>query len=64
MEELQDEPGSEWHMQTFDYGKYMFEEERAVRMNPMLENAMNMLEKDIMSETYAECKRLRFEDPR
>lgn len=64
MEEILDEPGSEWHMQMYDYGKYSFETERAARMEPLLTNAMNMLEKDIMSEVYTEAKRLRFEDAR
>ncbi|KAH9259713.1 hypothetical protein BASA81_002135 [Batrachochytrium salamandrivorans] len=64
MDLLMDEPGSEWHMQTYEYGKYQFETERARRMEPLLVNAMNMLERDLMSEVYAECKRLKFEDDR
>jgi len=63
-EPLEDEPGSEWHQQMYDYSKQLFESERAARMEPRLKEAMDLLERDIMSEVYAECKRLRFDDSR
>jgi len=64
MESLLDEPGGQWHMEMFEYAKYQFEEERSRRMTPKLLEAMNLLERDMMTDVYAECKRLRFEDPR
>ncbi|GBG32611.1 Myosin-11 [Hondaea fermentalgiana] len=63
-ETLTDEPGTEWHMQMYDYSKNMFEEQRAARLEPKLQHAMDLLERDVMSEVYSECKNLRFEDPR
>ena len=63
-EELLDEPGSQWHQEMYAYSKDLFETERANRMNPRLAEAMDLLERDLMGEVYAECKRLRFEDPR
>jgi len=63
-EKLLDEPGTEWHMQMYEYSKNMFEQQRAARLEPKLQHAMEMLERDLMSEVYSECKNLRFEDPR
>ena len=63
-ETLLDEPGSEWHQQMYEYSKQLFESERYARMDPLLKECMDLLERDVMSEVYAECKRLRFEDPR
>jgi len=63
-EKLLDEPGTEWHMQMYEYSKDYFERERAARLLPRLEEAMNLLERDVMSEVYTDCKSLRFEDPR
>ena len=64
MDELLDEPGTEWHMQMYDYVKSTFEETRFNRMDPKLSEAMNLLERELMGEVYAECKRLKLEDPR
>ena len=63
-EELLDEPGSQWHQEMYAYSKDLFETERANRLDPQLAKAMDLLERDLMSEVYAECKRLRYEDPR
>jgi hypothetical protein len=48
----------------YDYAKGIFEEQRFNRLDPRLKEAMDLLERDMMSEVYAECKRLKFEDAR
>jgi myosin heavy subunit len=64
MDALMDEPGSEWHMQMYDYAKGTFEDERFARMDPALTTAMDLLEREQLTSVYAEAKRLKFEDPR
>jgi len=64
MDLLVDEPGTEWHMQMYDYAKQTFEDERAARLEPQLKEAMDLLERDQLTAVYAECKRLKFEDAR
>jgi len=63
-EDLLDCPGSEWHTQMYEYSRDMFERERAARLDPKLVEAMSLLERDLLTEVYAECKALRFKDPR
>lgn len=63
-ETLLDEQGTEWNMQMYFYSKDLFENERKRRLDPRLAQSMDLLERDLMSEVYADCKALRYDDTR
>lgn len=61
---IADIPASAHHSALYEHAKSSWEGERKARCDPEIEKALRLLERDLMTSIYTECKRLKYEDLR